>query len=198
VSSIRQSSADSRSHECVVAGSFPRSDLQSITRTTIVRVMAHITSSVEYGIHCLLWLVDIDDNQPSSRDLADLQGVSASFVAKIFPKLEKARIVTSNQGVRGGYRLAKPAEQITVLAIVDAIEGKKSLFDCQEIRRHCAEKAMRDALAQETLASIARTLSHKAPNNFGTTIHEWLNDRSEARRSIRTVARSDRPPNASR
>src|SRR5690606_27969881 len=98
----------------------------------------HLTSSVEYGIHCLLWLVDAGDKQPSSRDLAELQGLSPSFVAKIFPKLEKAGIVTANAGVRGGYRLARPAEDITVLAIVDAIEGAKPLFDCQEIRDRCA------------------------------------------------------------
>ena len=60
--------------------------------------MAHITNSVEYGIHCLLWLVDVECGQPSSRDLAELQGISPSFVAKIFPKLEKAGIVQLSIG----------------------------------------------------------------------------------------------------
>lgn len=178
--------------------------------------MAHLTSSVEYGIHCLLWLVKAGDKQPSSRDLAELQGVSPSFVAKIFPKLEKAGIVTSNAGVRGGYRLAKPPEHITVLAIVDAIEGSKPLFDCQEIRERCAvfggdaprwatngvcainavmlraEKAMRDALAAETLAGLAHTLGRKAPADFGPDVQRWLDDRGQARRSFGTLRRLDR------
>ena len=169
--------------------------------------MAHITNSVEYGIHCLLWLVYVNDLQPSSRDLAELQGVSPSFVAKIFPKLEKAGIVRANEGIKGGYRLAKPAQEITVLAIVDAIEGKKPLFDCQEIRGRCAvfdedppdwatsglcsihkvmlqaEESMRIALAQETLASLAQSVDRKAPKNFGPKVIAWLIDRSDSRRN---------------
>ena len=100
--------------------------------------MAHLGSSVEYGLHCLLWLVGPLAEPASSRDLADLQGVSPSFVAKILPKLEKAGIVCASEGVRGGYRLAASPSEITVLAVVDAIEGKKPLFDCQEIRGRCA------------------------------------------------------------
>ena len=190
--------------------------LQFITRITIVRVMAHLTSSVEYGIHCLLWLVGAGEKQPSSRDLAELQGISPSFVAKIFPKLEKAGIVISNQGLNGGYRLAKPAADITVLEIVDALEGNKPLFGCQEIRASCAlfagaaprwatngvcaihavmlraEKSMRDTLAQETLADLAQKLAHKAPESFGRSIHVWLDSRGTARRLSRAVRKLDR------
>lgn len=167
--------------------------------------MAHITSSVEYGIHCLLWLVNVEDKQPSSRDLAELQGISPSFVAKIFPKLEKAGIVVANEGVRGGYRLAKPPNKITVLDIVDAIEGRKPLFDCKDIRGNCAvfngsapawatkgicsihkvmleaEQSMRDTLNQETLATLSKTVEDKAPNGFGVEIITWLSERSESR-----------------
>src|SRR5437868_2239439 len=100
--------------------------------------MAHLTVSVEYGIHSLLWLVDSVRVPLSTRDLADFQGISHSFLAKIFPKLEKAGIVRASEGVRGGYPLARPPEDISFLAIVDAIEGRKPLFDCQEIRGRCA------------------------------------------------------------
>lgn len=193
--------------------------LQLITRINIIRVMAHITISVEYGIHCLLFLLNAGEAQPSSRDLAELQGVSPSFVAKIFPRLEKAGIVTANEGVQGGYRLARPAEEITVLSIVDAIEGYKPLFACKEIRDRCAvfegdaptwatdgiceihavmlraEKSMRDALALETLASLAQTLDTKAPKKFGQDVHGWLDSRSKSRRSIRMVQAGNRKSN---
>jgi len=169
--------------------------------------MAHFTTSVEYGIHCLLWLVDPACGQASSRDLAELQGVSPSFVAKIFPKLEKAGIVHATEGVRGGYRLAKPADKLTLLEIIDAIEGPKSLFDCQEIRDRCAvfegkapvwatqgrcaihaaildaESAMRESLARVTLASIATTVECKAPKHFSVEVRDWLSERSCSRRT---------------
>src|SRR5262249_23506640 len=119
--------------------------LISITRTNIVcvieieeRIMALFGSSVEYGLHCLLWLVGPISEPASSRDLADLQGVSQSFMAKIMPKLEKAGIVDASEGIRGGYRLARPASEISFLDVVDAIEGEKPIFDCQDIRGRCA------------------------------------------------------------
>lgn len=171
--------------------------------------MAHITNSVEYAIHSLLWLVDPESGQPSSRDLAELQGISPSFVAKIFPKLEKAGIVQAAAGVRGGYRLARAPAEITLLAIVDAIEGNKPLFDCQEIRDRCAvfdddapewatkgvcaihaamlraEQAMRESLAQETLAGIAALVERKAPKSFPIEVRGWLSERTQGRAAHR-------------
>lgn len=173
--------------------------------------MAHITNSVEYGIHCLLWLVDPASGQPSSRDLAELQGISPSFVAKIFPKLEKAGIVQAAAGVSGGYCLARAPADITVLDVVDAIEGNKPLFNCQEIRDRCAvfeedaptwatkgvcaihaamlraEAAMRESLAQETLASLAAVVERKAPKSFPIEVRGWLNERTKGRASRRPV-----------
>ncbi len=173
--------------------------------------MAHITTRVEYGIHCLLWLSHAVRPSTSSRDLAELQGISPSFVAKIFQQLEKAGIVAARDGVRGGYRLSEKPEHITVLAIVDALEGDKPLFDCQEIRGRCAvfgespprwatdgvcaihavmlraEKAMREALNAETLASIATTVERKAPADFDQTIVQWLDDRVDKRLRTRSA-----------
>src|SRR3546814_9013934 len=97
-----------------------RNVLPCQTRTNILCVMAHMTVSVEYGLHCLLGLIDAGDAPRSARDLALFQGISSSFAAKIFAKLEKAGIVTAAEGVRGGYRLARPAHAISVLELVDA------------------------------------------------------------------------------
>lgn len=167
--------------------------------------MAQLTVSVEYGIHCLLWLVGNDEPTLSSRDLADLQGVSPSFLAKIFPKLEKAGIVAATEGRAGGYRLARAPQDISFLQIVDAIEGAKPLFDCQEVRSRCAvfndkppawarsgvcavhavmlqaEKAMRDSLASQSLADVATRFSSKAPIQFFADVSAWTSDRQNDR-----------------
>lgn len=182
----------------------------------MIRVMAHLTVSVEYGIHSLLWLVDSGGTPLSSRDLADFQGISHSLLAKIFPKLEKAGIVRASEGVRGGYLLARAPKDISFLQIVDAIEGRKPLFDCQDIRGRCAvfgslppawatdgvcsvhvvmlraEKAMRDTLASHSLAELARAVTSKAPADFASEVEHWLGDRiaSRARRPRPSAARS--------
>jgi len=178
--------------------------------------MAHITTSVEYAIHGLLWLVD-NDKPLSSRDIADLQVISPSFLAKIFPKLQKAGIVVASDGVRGGYRLARSADTISFLDIVDAIEGDKPLFDCQEVRSHCAafggpapgwavegtcavhavmqqaEKAMRQALAAHTLADVATRFGRKAPKQFFADVQGWIEQRIDTR-TARVGRRSNEPP----
>lgn len=167
--------------------------------------MAHLTVSVEYAIHALLCLVETDGQPLSTRDLAAFQGISPSFLAKIFPKLEKAGILRASKGVRGGYLLARNPEDISFLQIVDAIEGRKPLFDCQEIRGRCAvfgdlppawatkgvcsihavmlkaEKAMRETLAQHSLAEVDRTVAAKAPPEFPLEVRAWLGERVRSR-----------------
>lgn len=172
-----------------------------ITRINTVCVMAHLGSGVEYALHCLLWLVDPDHGLPSSRDLAELQGVSPSFMAKIFPKLEKAGIVSATAGLRGGYRLARAAADISVLDVVDAVEGEKSLFECQEVRGRCAvfggrppawstsgvcgihavmlraEKSMRGELARTSLADLSAGVGNKMPARFPKEVKVWFEGR---------------------
>lgn len=179
--------------------------------------MAHLTISVEYGIHCLLWLVGSGDTAMSIRELAELQGISPSFLAKIFPKLEKTGIVAASEGVRGGYRLGRSPEKICFLDIVDAIEGHKPLFDCQEVRERCAlfggkppewatkgvcaihgvmlqaEKAMRDSLASQTLADVAATFGRKAPDAFLKDVRAWVDDHAADRTGRRDKPAKDAP-----
>jgi Rrf2 family protein len=163
--------------------------------------MAHLGSSVEYALHCLLWLVDPASGQPSSRDLAEMQGLSPSFLAKVFPKLEKAGIVAAASGLRGGYRLARTPARISVLDVVDAVEGEKPLFECQEIRGRCAvfgdrppawatsgvcgihavmlraEQSMRRELASTSLADLATGFGRKMPPEFPAEVRVWFEGR---------------------
>ena len=91
--------------------------------------MSLYSAGVEYGIHCLLFLVDErgDSRESSVRDLAELQGVPQEYLAKVFTKLARAGLVAATEGVRGGFRLARPSDEITVLDIVTAIDGPKKL-----------------------------------------------------------------------
>lgn len=164
-------------------------------------------SSVEYGLHCLLSLADTTDlAPPSSRDLAEFQGISPSYVAKLFTRLEKAGLVKSAEGIGGGFQLARPADQITVLDVTDALERDKSLFDCKNIRSKCilygdkpphwetqgvcsihavmieAEQRMRASLAETSLADLAAQVRHKLPAETIADKASWFTDRQAGRR----------------
>jgi Rrf2 family protein len=167
--------------------------------------MSLYSAGVEYGIHCLLFLVGNggDSREASVRDLAELQGVPLDYLAKIFTKLAKGNLVVATEGMRGGFKLARPADEITLLDIVNAIDGRKSIFDCREIRGRCAvfdgappewvldgpcavhgammvaQKRMEEALAQQTILDIARKLGRKAPPEFGVKVENWMNERRE-------------------
>ncbi len=179
--------------------------------------MAYIGTGVEYALHCLLWLVAPPEQRPSSRDLAEIQGVPSAFVAKIFSKLEKAGIVEASGGIRGGYCLARAPEDISVLDVVDAVEGQKALFDCQEIRSRCAlfdskppkwanrgvcgihavmlnaEKVLRNELTKTSLASLsAGVLSKSMPPTFMGQVQIWFADRQAAREDARITGMRSR------
>jgi Rrf2 family protein len=166
--------------------------------------MAHITTGVEYALHCLVYLVEPlgEERVASVRDLADLQGIPVEYVAKLFTKLQKAGLVTASEGARGGFKLAKPAKSIAVLDVVVAIDGEKPLFECREIRAKCAvfdgkpatwatrgvcvihaimldaEARMRKALSSRTLSDIVGQLDAKAPAAYRQKVADWLELRS--------------------
>jgi Rrf2 family protein len=166
--------------------------------------------SIEYGLHCLIWLADGRVKRASSRDLAEMQGVSPAMLSKIMPRLEKAGIVTSVAGIAGGYALACAAEDISVLDVVDAIEGGRRLFECREVRRGCtlfdgsppiwsaagvcgihalmlrAENRMRAELSATSLADLARGI--RRPPEFEELAATWFEDRTAARETVRITA----------
>src|SRR5215475_1299091 len=170
--------------------------------------MAHITTGVEYGLHCLLYLAEpLDETRPASvRALAELQGVPAEYVAKLFTKLQKAELVIATEGARGGFRLARQASSISVLDVITAIDGEKPLFECRDIRGQCAvfngkrpawatrgvcsihaimleaEARMRKVLASRTLADISERVTSKAPAAFMQRLEKWLEERTPASR----------------
>ncbi|KJK15072.1 RrF2 family transcriptional regulator [Pseudomonas sp. NPDC087612] len=169
--------------------------------------MSLYSAGVEYGLHCLLFLVDDlgESREASVRDLAELQGVPHEYLAKVFTKLAKARLVVATEGVRGGFRLARPADEITVLDIVTAIDGHKAIFDCRDVRDRCtlfdgappawaidgtcaihavmltAQKRMEEALAQQTILDLSRRLGRKAPAEFSTQVVKWINERRDSK-----------------
>jgi Rrf2 family protein len=95
-----------------------------------------LSEGVEWGIHAaaLLAAVPPDGSLPSAR-LAEYHGVPAAYMAKHLQALSRAGIVESVPGRHGGYRLARPAEAIRVLDVVEAVEGPEPAFRCTEIRR---------------------------------------------------------------
>jgi Rrf2 family protein len=97
-----------------------------------------LTREGDYGIRSVLYLA----RQPYKKisfvtEISEEYKIPRSFLAKILQKLVKAKIVRSYRGVKGGFSLARQAKDISVLDVLEAIEGKLAMNLCLEDKRKC-------------------------------------------------------------
>lgn len=64
------------------------------------------------------------------KELSAKLGVSESYLSKIMSKLRQDGIVRAVTGTKGGYELARTADQITFLDVIQVVEGRQQLFEC--------------------------------------------------------------------
>ena len=87
--------------------------------------MLTISSKSRYGIGALLALAEFyNSGLLQIKDIASRCDIPHQYLEQIFNRLGKTGIIKSTRGKKGGYELAKPPEQITVLHIVNALEGE--------------------------------------------------------------------------
>jgi Rrf2 family protein len=157
-----------------------------------------LSEQVEWGLHCatVLGMLPADAALPASG-LAEFHGVPAPYLAKALQALSRAGIVGSQPGRRGGYRLLLPAGEISVLDVVEAIEGRQSSFNCTEIRKrgpsrvpsrlytpvcaiaatmYRADEAWRAELARTTIADLLLLLSDTIPAQAVAKGTAWFTD----------------------
>jgi Rrf2 family protein len=90
-----------------------------------------ITRATEYAVRTVVFLAQQPKNQiVLKKDICKTQEVTPAFLTKILQPLIKAGIVSSQRGVGGGFLLAKPAKEVTLLDIFEAEEGPLKLNHC--------------------------------------------------------------------
>jgi Rrf2 family protein len=113
-------------------------------------------------------------------NVAKRQGISVKYLEQIIIPLKKANYVKSVRGPKGGHRLAKPPEEITVGEIVALLEAGTNLVECVDHEGHCerahncltrhlwkeAAQAMFDKLHAITLAEVIK-MSETSPSGQG-------------------------------
>ena len=165
-----------------------------------------MSDAVEWSIHCCTLLAALPEEQalPAAR-LAEFHDVPPAYLAKALQTLAGAGIVESRPGPFGGYRLARPPADITLLDVVLAVDGEDTAFQCQEIRQRgpgaidepeayrlpCgiaramwrAEDAWRAELAATTVGDmVVDFLTHASPARMRRGM-EWVQEVHVQRRS---------------
>mgnify|MGYP001246855697 CR=1 FL=1 len=88
-----------------------------------------VSALEEYGLRCLVQLArdgatpDGDGAPLSTREIAEREGLSLEYAAQILASLRRAGLVTSTRGVNGGFRLARPADEISVGELFRVLDG---------------------------------------------------------------------------
>ena len=139
-----------------------------------------LTRAGEYAIRCISYLsrVGVGVCVPK-KDITDYSEIPQSFLAKIAQDLGKAGLIEIVQGSKGGYRLLKNPEDISLLEVVEIMIGRIILNDCVGRPENCpasprclvhrvwddASSQLRDSLANVSFEQISRE-EHCLPLDF--------------------------------
>lgn len=155
-----------------------------------------LKNQVEWALHCCAVMMGLPEGvYLPAKVLAEFHGVPKEYLSKALQSLSQQGIVTGTLGPSGGYRLAKAPEDISFLDIVEAVEGRRSTFQCGEIRANnpclpkkhrtggpCtvarimwqADEAWRDSLRGVTLAMLGAQLLLDVPKELLQKSRDWL------------------------
>jgi Rrf2 family protein len=138
-----------------------------------------ISRAGEYGVLGLMNLARRPAGQMAMiEEVSRMEKIPGSFLAKIFQHLARAGLVRSNRGAHGGFALARRPAQITVLQIIEAIEGKIIFQRCKLDKPGCehiggcaicglfeqAQDGVKDVLARTSLrALVTREKAARSP-----------------------------------
>ncbi len=120
--------------------------------------MLSITTKSPYALRALTELAGCGGSGPVPiGELARRRDIPPQFLEQLFATLRRAGVLRSQRGVKGGYSFARPADELTVLEVVEALEGSLAAEARSqgEIWAEAVE-AMRERLAAVTIAEVAQ------------------------------------------
>lgn len=123
--------------------------------------MLKLTKKADYGLIALKHLAVQGPASSSAKEIAETYGVPVALLSKILQKLVKNGFLQSEHGTNGGYKLARPAAEITALEVIRCIDGPIFLTACFTEHGYCCHTdkcIVRDPL-QKVHEGILRLLA---------------------------------------
>ena len=146
--------------------------------------MLRLSKKADYALLAMRQLAAQEETTTSARELAERYDIPAELLAKVLQTLVRARLLESQQGIRGGYELARPAEQISVAEVIVAVDGPLTVTACSEDDHSCEQYAkcnIRDplwrikdqiigALAATSVADLAADVPRRDPDRVPVSL----------------------------
>ena len=142
-----------------------------------------ISTKGRYGLRILIDLAMHDPGKPRMlRDIAESQQISEKYISRLVIALRKAGMIRSVRGVNGGFHIAIKPEDITLLDVIEVMEGHLSIVDCVSAPKRCRmsencaprevwcklNEEIRGLMRQTTLADILATYDRQHANDGDT------------------------------
>lgn len=114
--------------------------------------MLRLSKLADYGVELMIRMSLSDDGKGTAVDMSKAAELSRPTVTKILKSLSQAGLLKSSRGRSGGYELAKPSSQISLLDIAKAIDGPMGLSECAS--KGCDTPCMRQSFCQSKAGLI--------------------------------------------
>ena len=102
-----------------------------------------ISTKGRYGLRILIDLATHDQEKPRMlKDIAKSQQISEKYISRLVIDLRRAKLIRSVRGVNGGFHLAKLPEKITLLEVLETMEGPISVVDCVRSPEKCKRQTL--------------------------------------------------------
>ena len=89
-----------------------------------------ISQTAEYALRAMVYLAQHPEQSHTNRQIARVTRVPIGYLAKVLQSLSRAALITSRRGLGGGFALAKPANEITIYEVVQAVDPIPRITSC--------------------------------------------------------------------
>lgn len=132
-----------------------------------------ISQTAEYALRAIVYLAD--QNAPrTTAQIAEITQVPSGYLAKIMQSLGRTKLVNAQRGLNGGFTLARPSNELTVLEVINAIDPVRRFHECPlglhginlcplHRRLDDAARAVEDTFGDTTIANLLDAPRHRKP-----------------------------------
>ena len=116
--------------------------------------------TTDYAIRTVLYLA-IRNEITTSKEIAEAMGIPLYYLFKITSKLVKVKLVQRFQGTKGGFKLQKAAQDITLYDIINAIESTTKINRCLEDDKYCSRFATESCPVRNFYVATQKEIENK-------------------------------------
>ncbi len=94
------------------------------------KLLLMLSQTAEYALRAIVYLSDQMDEPRTTAQIAEVTRIPAGYLAKVMQNLSRARLVDSQRGLKGGFKLSNEPQELTVLEVINAVDPIRRIHEC--------------------------------------------------------------------